>query len=169
MFVLTSAKPINHLRVWFHGHVSPWIIIIHVFWTVPILKVSKERILDLHQSLLWHHRLTTDLQTHYWDCSYLWWVLQKIDWFKQPFEFYDQYFTSEQIKYQELMLIHSAEQSDPIQALNVPVIPLGTFLAAIHPFASSPPYVLSWLKFLISAPDMMHPELFEKLIFSNFG
>ncbi|KDO49790.1 hypothetical protein CISIN_1g011833mg [Citrus sinensis] len=59
--------------------------------------------------------------------------------------------------------------SDPIQALNVPVIPLGTFLAAIHPFASSPPYVLSWLKFLISAPDMMHPELFEKLIFSNFG
>lgn len=59
--------------------------------------------------------------------------------------------------------------SDPIQALKVPVIPLGTLLAAIHPFASRPPYVLYWLKLLISAPDMMHPELFEKLIFNNFG
>nr|DAD35441.1 TPA_asm: hypothetical protein HUJ06_006081 [Nelumbo nucifera] len=40
--------------------------------------------------------------------------------------------------------------ADPAQALNVPVIPLGALLAAI------------------SAEDMMHPELFEKLVLNNF-
>ncbi|KAF3438600.1 hypothetical protein FNV43_RR21363 [Rhamnella rubrinervis] len=58
--------------------------------------------------------------------------------------------------------------ADPAQALNVPVIPIGTILAAAHPLATRPPYVLSWLNTQISAQDMMHPELFEKLVLNNF-
>ncbi|KAJ6800701.1 uncharacterized protein M6B38_201560 [Iris pallida] len=59
--------------------------------------------------------------------------------------------------------------ADPAQALNVPVIPLGALLAAAYPLASRPPYVLSWLNAQVSALDMMHPELYEKLILKNFG
>lgn len=59
--------------------------------------------------------------------------------------------------------------ADPAQALNVPAVPLGLLLAAIYPLASRPPYVLSWLSPQISAQDMMHPELFEKLVLNNFG
>ncbi|XWS37626.1 hypothetical protein CRYUN_Cryun19dG0060900 [Craigia yunnanensis] len=33
---------------------------------------------------------------------------------------------------------------DPAQVLNVPVIPIGALLAAAHPFATRPPYILSW-------------------------
>ncbi|KAL3831089.1 hypothetical protein ACJIZ3_019891 [Penstemon smallii] len=44
-------------------------------------------------------------------------------------------------------------------ALIVPVVPLGALLAAAYPLSSRPPYVLSWLNDLISAEDMMHPEL----------
>ncbi|XP_059640998.1 uncharacterized protein LOC132283119 [Cornus florida] len=58
--------------------------------------------------------------------------------------------------------------ANPAQALNVPVIPLGTLLAAAYPLASGPPYVLAWLNPLISAENMMHPELFEKLVLNNF-
>ncbi|KAK9115967.1 hypothetical protein Sjap_014914 [Stephania japonica] len=58
--------------------------------------------------------------------------------------------------------------ADPAQALNVPVVPLGTMLAAAHPFSSRPPYILSWLNDQISAEGMMHPELLEKLILNNF-
>ncbi|KAK6921224.1 hypothetical protein RJ641_014902 [Dillenia turbinata] len=58
--------------------------------------------------------------------------------------------------------------ADPAQALNVPVVPLGLLLAAAYPLASRPPYVLSWLNPQISAQDMMHPELFEKLLLNNF-
>ncbi|KAK9276683.1 hypothetical protein L1049_006219 [Liquidambar formosana] len=58
--------------------------------------------------------------------------------------------------------------ADPAQALNVPVVPLGTLLAAAYPLSSRPPYVLSWLNDLISAEDMMHPELLQKLVFNNF-
>ncbi|XP_031254154.1 uncharacterized protein LOC116112090 isoform X2 [Pistacia vera] len=58
--------------------------------------------------------------------------------------------------------------ADPLQTLNVPAVPLGVILAAAHPFASYPPYILSWVKAHISAVDMMHPDLFEKLIFNNF-
>ncbi|XP_048329425.1 uncharacterized protein LOC107418607 isoform X1 [Ziziphus jujuba] len=58
--------------------------------------------------------------------------------------------------------------ADPAQALNVPAIPIGALLAAAHPLASRPPYVLSWLNRQISAQDMMHPELFEKLVLNNF-
>ncbi|KAB2021162.1 hypothetical protein ES319_D07G120100v1 [Gossypium barbadense] len=53
--------------------------------------------------------------------------------------------------------------ADPAQVLNVPVIPIGTLLAAAHPFAANPPYLLSWLSPQISAPDMLQPKLFEKL------
>lgn len=59
-------------------------------------------------------------------------------------------------------------QADPAKALNVPVIPIGALLAAAHPFASRPPYILSWLNPQISAPGMMHPQLFEKLVMNNF-
>ncbi|XP_010266693.1 PREDICTED: uncharacterized protein LOC104603357 isoform X2 [Nelumbo nucifera] len=58
--------------------------------------------------------------------------------------------------------------ADPAQALNVPVIPLGALLAAAYPLSCHPPYVLSWLNAQISAEDMMHPELFEKLVLNNF-
>ncbi|KAK8564003.1 hypothetical protein V6N13_005780 [Hibiscus sabdariffa] len=58
--------------------------------------------------------------------------------------------------------------ADPAQALNVPVVPLGTLLAAAYPLASRPPYVLGWLNNLISAQDMMHPELLKKLVLNNF-
>lgn len=58
--------------------------------------------------------------------------------------------------------------ADPAQALNVPVIPLGALLAAAYPLSSRPPYVLSWLNPLISAEDMMNPELFRKLVYNNF-
>ncbi|KAG5608282.1 hypothetical protein H5410_019563 [Solanum commersonii] len=57
--------------------------------------------------------------------------------------------------------------ADPAQALNVPV-PLGALLAAAYPLSSRPPYVLSWLNDLISAADMMHPELLKKLLSTAF-
>ncbi|KAJ7943102.1 Alpha/beta hydrolase family protein [Quillaja saponaria] len=58
--------------------------------------------------------------------------------------------------------------ADPAQALNVPVVPLGTLLSAAYPLSSSPPYVLSWLNSLISAEDMMDTELLRKLVLNNF-
>ncbi|KAG1368128.1 hypothetical protein COCNU_14G005960 [Cocos nucifera] len=58
--------------------------------------------------------------------------------------------------------------ADPAQALNVPVVPLGALMAAAYPLSSRPPYVLSWLIPQISAQDMMHPELFAKLVLNNF-
>ncbi|PPD76792.1 hypothetical protein GOBAR_DD26284 [Gossypium barbadense] len=56
----------------------------------------------------------------------------------------------------------------PAQVLNVPVIPIGTLLAAAHPFAANPPYLLSWLSPQISALDMLQPKLFETLVTENF-
>ncbi|TYJ40278.1 hypothetical protein E1A91_A04G128700v1 [Gossypium mustelinum] len=58
--------------------------------------------------------------------------------------------------------------ADPALALNVPVVPLGAMLAAAYPLSSRPPYVLAWLNNLISAEDMMHPELLKKLVLNNF-
>ncbi|XP_038894452.1 uncharacterized protein LOC120083031 [Benincasa hispida] len=58
---------------------------------------------------------------------------------------------------------------DPAQNLNVPVIPIGPLLVIAHPLASRPPYVLSWLKGQISAEDMLHPTLLEKLVMNGFG
>ncbi|WOK92469.1 hypothetical protein Cni_G01160 [Canna indica] len=58
--------------------------------------------------------------------------------------------------------------ADPAEVLNVPVVPLGALLAAVYPLSSRPPYVLAWLNDQISAQDMMHPELFAKLVFNNF-
>ncbi|KAK8309496.1 hypothetical protein V6Z11_D02G128200 [Gossypium hirsutum] len=57
---------------------------------------------------------------------------------------------------------------NPARVLNVPVIPIGTLLAATHPFAANPPYLLSWLSPQISTPDMLQPKLFEKLVTKNF-
>lgn len=62
----------------------------------------------------------------------------------------------------------SVLQADPAQAFNVPVVPLGALLSAAYPLSSRPPYVLSWMNDLISAQDMMHPELLKKLVLNNF-
>lgn len=59
-------------------------------------------------------------------------------------------------------------QVDPAQALNVPIVPLGAMLTAAYPFTSQPPYVLSWLNHMITARDMMHPDLLKKLVLNNF-
>nr|KJB14563.1 hypothetical protein B456_002G131400 [Gossypium raimondii] len=59
--------------------------------------------------------------------------------------------------------------ADSAQVLNVPVSPIGTLLAATHPFAANPPYLLSWLSPQSSALDMLQPNLFEKLVTENFG
>ncbi|TYH62526.1 hypothetical protein ES332_D07G126300v1 [Gossypium tomentosum] len=58
--------------------------------------------------------------------------------------------------------------ANPAQVLNVPVIPIATLLAAAHPFAANPPYLLSCLSPQISASDMLQPKLFEKLVTKNF-
>ncbi|TKY50888.1 hypothetical protein E2542_SST22394 [Spatholobus suberectus] len=58
--------------------------------------------------------------------------------------------------------------ADPAQALNVPVVPLGAILAAAYPLSSRPPYVFSWLNTLISAEDMMDPDLLKRLVLNNF-
>ncbi|KAL6007590.1 hypothetical protein ACLOJK_033089 [Asimina triloba] len=58
--------------------------------------------------------------------------------------------------------------ADPAQALNVPVVPIGALLAAAYPLSTRPPYVLSWLNPHISAEEMMHPELFERLLVTAF-
>ncbi|KAK7357739.1 hypothetical protein VNO80_17035 [Phaseolus coccineus] len=50
--------------------------------------------------------------------------------------------------------------ADPAQALNVPVVPLGAMLAAAYP--------LSWLNTLISAENMMDPDLLKRLVLNNF-
>lgn len=57
---------------------------------------------------------------------------------------------------------------DPAKAVNLPVVPLGALLAAIYPLASRPPYLLSWLNPQVSAQNMMHPEMFERLVLKNF-
>lgn len=58
--------------------------------------------------------------------------------------------------------------ADPAQALNVPVLPLGTLMTAIYPLASQPPYALAWMNPQVSARNMMHPELLKKLVLNNF-
>lgn len=58
--------------------------------------------------------------------------------------------------------------TDPAQLLNVPVIPLGALMNAIHPLASRPPYALAYLGYQVSARQMMEPDLFRKLICNNF-
>ncbi|RDY10565.1 hypothetical protein CR513_04894, partial [Mucuna pruriens] len=58
--------------------------------------------------------------------------------------------------------------ADPAQALNVPVVPLGAILAAAYPLSSRPPYVFSWLNTLISAEDMMDPDLLKRLLTTAF-
>ncbi|KMZ75674.1 hypothetical protein ZOSMA_111G00250 [Zostera marina] len=58
--------------------------------------------------------------------------------------------------------------ADPAQALNVPVVPFGAIMAAAYPLTSEPPYFFSWITTQVSAPDMMHPEHFKKLVLTNF-
>ncbi|XP_025888624.1 uncharacterized protein [Solanum lycopersicum] len=58
--------------------------------------------------------------------------------------------------------------ADPAQILNVPVIPLGTLVAAAYPLTSRAPYALSWLNEMISSTDMMHPDHMKKLVGSSF-
>lgn len=58
--------------------------------------------------------------------------------------------------------------ADPAQVLNVPAVPLGTLMAAVHPLAVNPPYIMAWLGAQVSAHNMMDPELFRKLVLNNF-
>ncbi|PPD93638.1 hypothetical protein GOBAR_DD09426 [Gossypium barbadense] len=67
-----------------------------------------------------------------------------------------------------ILLYAMLSRCDPAQVLNVPVIPIATLLAAAHPFAANPPYLLSCLSPQISASDMLQPKLFEKLVTKNF-
>ncbi|KFK41818.1 hypothetical protein AALP_AA2G175000 [Arabis alpina] len=53
---------------------------------------------------------------------------------------------------------------DPAQAMNLSALPIDTILAMIHPLMCRPPYALSWLTTNISAPQMMDPEVIEKLV-----
>uniref|UniRef100_A0A1J3EN27 AB hydrolase-1 domain-containing protein n=1 Tax=Noccaea caerulescens TaxID=107243 RepID=A0A1J3EN27_NOCCA len=55
----------------------------------------------------------------------------------------------------------------PAKALKVPVMPIDTMLAMAHPLMCRPPYPLSWLTTNISAPQMMDPELIEKLVLNS--
>ncbi|KAM0047838.1 hypothetical protein Hdeb2414_s0008g00267751 [Helianthus debilis subsp. tardiflorus] len=57
---------------------------------------------------------------------------------------------------------------DPAQALNVPIIPLRAMSTAAYLLTSRAPYVLSWLNHMISAQDVMHPDLFKKLTLNSF-
>ncbi|KAG0615046.1 hypothetical protein M758_5G010300 [Ceratodon purpureus] len=58
--------------------------------------------------------------------------------------------------------------TDPAQMLNVPVIPLGALMSAIHPLATRPPYALAYLGYQVSANQMMEPDLFKRLVCNNF-
>ncbi|XP_039691121.1 uncharacterized protein [Medicago truncatula] len=58
---------------------------------------------------------------------------------------------------------------EPVQVLNVPVIPVGPLIATAYPLLRNPVYALSWLNAQISAQDMMDQKLFEKLVLNNFG
>lgn len=60
-------------------------------------------------------------------------------------------------------------QVEPVQVLNVPVIPVGPLIATAYPLLRNPVYALSWLNAQISAQDMMDQKLFEKLVLNNFG
>ncbi|CAH2067128.1 unnamed protein product [Thlaspi arvense] len=55
---------------------------------------------------------------------------------------------------------------NPVQALNLPVLPIDTILEMVHPLMFRPPYALYWLTANISA-QTMDPELTEKLVLSS--
>ncbi|KAJ0255732.1 Alpha/beta hydrolase family protein [Hirschfeldia incana] len=56
---------------------------------------------------------------------------------------------------------------EPAQALNVSALPIDTMLEMAHPLICRPPYALSWLTTNISAPQMMDPEVMEKLVLNS--
>ncbi|XP_010537470.1 PREDICTED: uncharacterized protein LOC104812153 isoform X2 [Tarenaya hassleriana] len=58
--------------------------------------------------------------------------------------------------------------AEPVRASNISVIPIGVMYAMAHPFMFRPPYALSCLTTKLSAPQMMNPELLEKLVLNNF-
>ena len=46
-------------------------------------------------------------------------------------------------------------------------LPIDTMLEMAHPLICRPPYALSWLTTNISAPQMMDPEVIEKLVLNS--
>ncbi|KAI5054966.1 hypothetical protein GOP47_0030111 [Adiantum capillus-veneris] len=58
--------------------------------------------------------------------------------------------------------------ADPAQLLNVPAVPLGALMTALHPLTVNPPYAFAWLSAQVSAQEMMDPQLFKKLVLNNF-
>ncbi|XP_023643197.1 uncharacterized protein LOC17895420 [Capsella rubella] len=58
---------------------------------------------------------------------------------------------------------------EPAEAINLPIMPIDTMLAMAHPLMFRPPYALSWLTANISAPQMMDPEVIEKLVLNSLS
>ncbi|XP_010416198.1 PREDICTED: uncharacterized protein LOC104702080 isoform X1 [Camelina sativa] len=57
----------------------------------------------------------------------------------------------------------------PAEAINLPIMPIDTMLAMAHPLMCRPPYPLSWLTANISAPQMMEPEMIDKLVLNSLS
>lgn len=58
--------------------------------------------------------------------------------------------------------------ADPAALLNVPAVPLGALMTAVHPLTVSSSYAFAWLSAQVSAQEMMDPKLFKKLVLNNF-
>ncbi|WZZ06859.1 hypothetical protein YC2023_092780 [Brassica napus] len=65
------------------------------------------------------------------------------------------------------LLKYLLPMAKPAQALNVSALPIDTMLEMAHPLICRPPYALSWLTTNISAPQMMEPEVIEKLVLNS--
>jgi UDP-N-acetylglucosamine--N-acetylmuramyl-(pentapeptide) pyrophosphoryl-undecaprenol N-acetylglucosamine transferase len=65
------------------------------------------------------------------------------------------------------LLKYLLPMKEPAQAINLPIMPIDTMLAMAHPLMCRPPYSLSWLTANISAPQMMDPEVIEKLVLNS--
>lgn len=65
------------------------------------------------------------------------------------------------------LLKYLLPMKEPAQALNVSALPIDTMLEMAHPLICRPPYALSWLTTNISAPQMMEPEVIEKLVLNS--
>ncbi|CAD5317125.1 unnamed protein product [Arabidopsis thaliana] len=67
------------------------------------------------------------------------------------------------------LLKYLLPMKEPAQAINLPIMPIDTMLAMAHPLMCRPPYALSWLTANISAPQMMDPEVIEKLVLNSLS
>ncbi|EOA31435.1 hypothetical protein CARUB_v10014615mg [Capsella rubella] len=68
-----------------------------------------------------------------------------------------------------ILLYAMLSRCEPSEAINLPIMPIDTMLAMAHPLMFRPPYALSWLTANISAPQMMDPEVIEKLVLNSLS